>query len=453
MKITFRAKNNKILNLAPTRMIVFSFAALIMTGTILLSLPMASNNGKSVGLLNALFTAASASCVTGLVIADTLTQWTLFGQIVILCLIQAGGLGIVTLVTFFSVLMGRKVGLKGMLLVQESINHFSFEGVLKLVRKVVIVTLCVELVGALLLSISFVPRFGPRGFYMGVFHAISAFCNAGFDIMGDLQSFTTFNNDPIVIYTVALLVIIGGLGFIVWKDLFEYRNNKSLLLHTRVVLVVTGFLILFGTVLFFVSEFQNPATMGNISMIEKVNASFFHSVMTRTAGFNSLPLDSMRELSKVTTILLMFIGGATGSTAGGIKVTTFSVILIAVLSQVKGSEDTIIFKRRVPNYIVNKSLSIIVLSLVWVITVTVAMLAIGETKPFIDLLYEATSAFGTVGLSTASTPGLNAFSKLLIIVTMFLGRVGPFTFAIALALKANKKKADEVYPEGKIVVG
>ncbi|MCX7709944.1 MAG: TrkH family potassium uptake protein [Clostridia bacterium] len=454
MKIAFLSKNNKILNLAPTRIIVLSFAFLILTGTLLLNLPIASRSGKSIGFLSALFTATSASCVTGLVVVDTMTQWTVFGQLVILTLIQAGGLGIVTLATFFSVLLGRKVGLKGMLLAQESINHFSFEGVVRLVRRVVVVTLAIETVGALLLSISFVPRYGLKGFYYGIFHAVSSFCNAGFDIIGDYRSLTGFNNDPIVIYTVAGLIIIGGLGFMVWKDLYEYRKNKSLYLHTKVVLIMTACLIFFGALFFFAFEYNNPMTMGNLNFAGKINAAFFHSVTCRTAGFNSLPTNDMYEVSKVASIILMFIGAAPGSTGGGVKVTTFGVILMAIICQIKGSDDTIVLKKKVPHYTINKALAIIGLSLSLVVVLSTVLLAVekGPMINVVNILYEATSAFGTVGLSTGITPGLQPVSKVLLTITMFLGRVGPLTFALALALR-NKKHTDVVYPEGKIVVG
>ncbi|WP_242987477.1 TrkH family potassium uptake protein [Anaerobacterium chartisolvens] len=448
----FKNKNNRILVLSPTRLIVSSFVVIILAGTILLNLPIASNDGKSIGFFNALFTATSASCVTGLVIADTLTQWSLFGQLVILSLVQIGGLGLATLATFFSVILGRKVALREMILAKESINYFTFEGVARIIKNVVIVTFAIELIGALLLSISFVPRFGTRGFYVAVFHAISAFCNAGFDIMGGYKSLTEYSSDPIVLYTVAGLVIIGGLGFMVWKDLYEFRKNKSLYLHTKVVLVLSLSLIIFGAAFFLFFEHNNPATMGGLTPLEKISSAIFHSVSTRTAGYNSLSLDDMKEISKVATIIFMFIGASPGSTGGGVKVTTFGVILMAIISQIKGSSETIFFKRRVPYYIVNKALSIIGLSVMLVVTVTTILLAI-EGNRFINILYEVTSAFGTVGLSTGITPTLHSVSKALLILTMFLGRVGPLTFAIALTLRANKKNPNIVYPEGKIVVG
>ena len=455
--ITFRHRNNKLLSLAPTKIIVLSFAILILGGTLLLMLPISSRDGMSIGFIDAFFTATSASCVTGLVIVDTYKHWTIFGQLVILTLIQVGGLGMVTLASFFSVLLGRKMSIRGMVLAQESMNHFSFEGILKLIRRVIFVTFAIELFGALLLSIRFIPMFGLKGFYFGVFHSISSFCNAGFDLMGalgkgDFTGLTQFNNEPVILYTIGLLIIVGGLGFVVWKDLYEYPQKKGLLLHTKVVLIVTGFLIFFGAIFFFIFEYNNPATLGSLDVFGKINASIFQSITPRTAGFNTLALNDMNEISKFFTIILMFIGAAPGSTAGGIKVTTFGVILFAIFSQIAGSEDTIILKRRVPHYIVNKALAITGLSMSLVLVVTTLVLAI-EKEPFLNVLYEVTSAFGTVGLTTGITPSLHPISKLLLSLTMFLGRVGPVTFAIALTLRSHKNNTDMIYPEGKIIVG
>lgn len=455
--ITFRHKNNKLLNLAPTKIIVLSFAILILLGTLLLMLPMASRDGKSIGFINALFTATSASCVTGLVVVDTYNHWTIFGQLVIISLIQVGGLGIVTMASFFSVLLGRKMSIRGMVLAQESINHFSFEGILRLIRRVITVTFGIELIGALLLSTRFIPMFGLKGLYFGFFHSISAFCNAGFDLMGamgkgNFVSLTYFNNDPIILYTIAMLIVVGGLGFVVWKDLYEYRRGSGLMLHTKLVLIITASLIILGSILFFIFEYSNPLTMGKLDLFGKINASIFQSVTPRTAGYNSLPLNEMSEISKFLTIALMFIGAAPGSTAGGIKVTTFGVIIFAIISQIQGSEDTIILKRRVPHYIVNKALAITGLGMAVVLTITTIILAV-ENKPFINVLYEVTSAYGTVGLTTGMTPSLHTLSKLLLSLAMFLGRVGPVSFAIALTLKSHKRVSDVVYPEGKIIVG
>lgn len=443
--------------LAPTKLIVLSFAILILTGTLLLMLPVMSRDGRSAGLVTALFTATSAACVTGLVIVDTYNHWSIYGQLVIICLIQCGGLGIATLASFFSALLGRRIGIKGMILAQESINHFSYVGILSLVKRVVLVTFGIEFLGAMLLSIRFVPIFGVKGIYMGIFHSVSAFCNAGFDLMGamgagDFLSLVAFNNDPIILYTVAGLIVFSGLGFIVWKDFYEYRMNKSLSIHTKVVLVTTATLITAGAVFFFAFENNNPATMGKLDMFGKVNSTIFHSITTRTAGFNSLPLNDMQDISKLATTILMFIGGAPGSTAGGIKVTTFSVIIMAIISQIRGSSDTVIFRRRISNHTVIKALSIAGLGVLWVIVIATVIMAI-ENEPLVNVLYEVTSAFGTVGLTTGMTPSLSTSSKLLLALTMFIGRVGPVSFAIAVTLRSSRNGRDVVLPEGKIVVG
>lgn len=451
MHITKR-KKNLLKTTSPTRIIVSSFALIILTGACLLSLPAASNDGLSIGFLDALFTATSAVCVTGLVVADTLTQWSLLGQIVILMLIQTGGLGIVTLATFFSVLLGKKISMKGKILAQESISDYSFTDVLHMIKSVVRITVSVELIGAILLSTSFIPKYGLRGIYLSVFHAISAFCNAGFDLIGEYRSLTQFNDDPVVIYTIAMLIITGGLGFIVWKDLYDFRKTRTLYLHTKLVLIISAGLIVFGALFFFISEESNPQTMGSMNTFEKINAAIFHSVTCRTAGFNSLPTGEMSEMSKIMTILLMFIGASPGSTGGGIKVTTFGILVLAILSNIKGNEETIVLKRRVHQVVVNKALSIAGLSMVLIFIMTTAIHSV-DKLPFINVLYEVTSAFGTVGLSTGITPGLHSLSKVMLIFTMFLGRVGPLTFAVAIAMRENRKLQNEVYPEGKIMVG
>lgn len=439
-------------SLSSTRIIVFSFALIILTGTFLLTLPSASRSGESIRLLDALFTATSATCVTGLVIADTLSQWSLFGQLIILALIQIGGLGMVTLATFFSVLLGRKISMRGKILAQESISDYNFSDVLHMIRSVIRITFGFEFAGAVLLSFSFVPLYGLRGFYLAAFHSISAFCNAGFDLFGNYRSLTEFNDSPLVLYTISFLIITGGLGFIVWKDLYDFRKTRTLYLHTKMVLIISLSLIVIGTVYFYFAEGSNPATMGNLSAMEKVNASVFQSVTSRTAGYNSIPIGEMREMSLVTTILLMFIGAAPGSTGGGIKVTTFGILLIAIFSNIRGNDETIVLKRNVPQMVVNKALAITGLAML-IIFIMTSILSGVENIPFVQALFEVTSAFGTVGLSTGITPGLSEISKVILIFTMFLGRVGPLSFAIAIALKENKKLQNAVYPEGKIMVG
>ena len=457
-KDIIKNKGRHILDIAPSKLLVLSFAILILTGAVLLSMPFSSRSGQWTPFIDSLFTSTSASCITGLVVYDTYTYWSIAGQIIILSLIQIGALGIITLATFFSILLRKKVGLKGMILAQESINFFSYTDVLRLIRKIVTVTFLIELIGALLLSSSFVPKFGAIGFYMGIFHSISAFCNAGFDITsavvdGTFISMTPFNNSPIVIYTISLLIIIGGLGFSVWKDLYEYKKNKQLMFHSKLVLFITAILLLSGTILFFLTEFNNPKTMGQLSLPEKINASFFQSTSARTAGFNSINLNDMKEISKVFTVFLMFVGAAPGSTGGGVKVTTMGVLIIAIISYIRGSEEIVLFKRKIHQLTVNKALSIIGLSAMLIMLITTIIVSMQPNFHLLDILYETTSAFGTVGLSLGATTSLNHVSKLLIILTMFLGRVGPLSFAVALTLKSSKRTSELVYPEAKILVG
>lgn len=433
-------------------MIVSSFAVLIFLGGLLLNLPVASNSGISIGFVNALFTATSATCVTGLIVADTLTQWTLFGQIIILVLIQVGGLGIITLATFFSAILGRKVGMKGRILAQASISEYSFTEVVAIIKGIVLITLVIEAAGAILFSIRFVPMFGLKGIYMSVFQSISAFCNAGFDLMGGYKSLTDFNGEPIILYTTAALIVIGGLGFIVWKDLYEYHETRTLYLHTKLVLMMTVLLIFGGAMFFLFQEYSNPSTMGALNFTEKINAAMFQSVTTRTAGFNSIDVDGMTEISKMFSVFLMFVGAAPGSTAGGVKVTTLAIVIVAIVSNIRGNSETVVLKRKVGQDVINKSLAIIGLSMILVFAMTTIIIAI-EDMPFINVLFECTSAFGTVGQSTGITPLLHDSSKILLSFMMFLGRVGPLTFAVALAMREKKTLQNSVYPEGKIMVG
>lgn len=454
IKFQFNIKNRRLFRLDPTKIILLSFIMVIFLGTLLLTLPIASNDHiEKADFLTALFTATSATCVTGLVVVDTATQWSLFGQIVILILIQIGALGFVTFATFFSILLGKKVSLKTRILAQQSLNDFNFEGVLSLIKNVVLATFSIELVGAVILATRFVPKFGLKGLYISIFHSISSFCNAGFDILGNFQSLTNYNNDPVLLFTTSILVILGGLGFVVWKNLWEFPKEKKFLLHTKVVLLFTIFLVAFGTIFFFFSEFNNPYTLGKLSIVGKINASFFQSVTTRTSGFNSIDIGNMKEITKAMAILLMFIGAAPGSTGGGVKITTFGVILVAVISQIRGTQHAVVFKRRIPHQTIIKSLAIISLSAMIVVTLTTILIFL-ENISFLDMLFQSTSAVATVGLSSVDTSALSDISKVLIIINMLVGRVGPLSFAIALTMQnAQKKIQDVVYPEGKIIVG
>ena len=443
----------------PARMISASFAVVIAIGTLLLWLPISSKARVFTPLLDCLFTAASATCVTGLVVYDTYTHWSAFGHGVLLMLIQIGGLGLVTFTSFFNLVVGRKLGLRGMRLASESINSTSFGDVPYLLRMIITFTLAVEASGALLLGLYFVPRFGLRGIAISVFLAISAFCNAGFDVLGFLgeyPSLTSLNDRYLVLFTIMLLIIIGGLGFIVWNDLMAWRKTRTLLLHTKVVLLVTAFLLLLGTVCFLLFEWNNPATLQPMSLKEKIGAGCLQSVTMRTAGFNSIDLYSMRDATKVFSIVLMFIGAAPGSTGGGIKVTTIAVIVMTAVSISRGKDEPYLLGRRLSANVVYRSLAILFMGIV-VSGITAIVLIL--TCPLeqngltgVDAVFEAVSAFATVGVSSGVTAVTNWVGKIALTLTMFIGRVGPVSFGLTLAAqqKVNRKL---IVPEGKIVVG
>lgn len=451
-------------NISPTRTVVLSFAIIILTGTFLLNLPIASEDGKSIGFVNALFTATSATCVTGLVVVDTGTHWTNFGKVVIITMIQIGGLGIMTFSTLLALLIGRKITLKERMLLQESFNQFELEGMVRLTKNIIIATFAMELTGAIVFSSVFIPQFGwGRGILYGLWHGISSFCNAGFDLMGThtgpFSSFTSYVNNPIINLNTMMLIVIGGLGFSVWIDCyqaFRKRSLNELSLHTKVVLSMTIGLILLGAVFVFIMEINNPATIKNLPWSGKILASFFQSVSPRTAGYNSLDFGALTLPTQFLTIILMFIGGASGSTAGGIKITTAGVLFFTVLSVIHGRESAELFKRRLPKYLIYRAISVAMVSFLLVVIATM-VLAIAEVPynntDFMTLLFEATSAFGTVGLTMNYTPQLTPAGRVIIILCMFAGRVGPLSLVLALARNANKNKGHIKYPEDRIMVG
>ncbi len=408
--------------------------------------------------MDALFTATSATCVTGLIVFDTFTHWSYFGQVVILSLIQVGGLGLVTLTSFISMAIGRKMGLRSMQLAQESVNSSGLETAGNMVRMVVKTSMAFELLGALLLCITFVPQYGLEGVWISVFLSVSAFCNAGFDILGRQTpyiSLCNYNGNLMVTGVIMALIIAGGLGFYVWQELFAYFRTKKLSLHTRVVLIVTGILIGAGFLVFAVFEWNNPATMGGLSWYEKFTGALFQSVTLRTAGFNSVPTDSFRPITEILSGLIMLVGAAPGSTAGGIKVTTLAVLMMTIVSVARGRDDTIILKRRINKETVYKSLTIILIAIMAVATAAGVMVGtMGESHSITgsQSFFEACSAFATVGISCGVTGMANIPSKIVLILLMFLGRVGPVSFVLSFAAKpASNKK--EVIPEGRIMVG
>jgi trk system potassium uptake protein len=452
------------LNISPTQTVVMSFAVIIIIGAILLNMPYASNNGQSVGFINALFAATSATCVTGLVVVDTGTHWTVFGKVVIISLIQIGGLGIMTFSTMLALLIGRKITLKERLLIQESFNQFELEGMVRLTKNIIITTFAIELVGALIFATVFVPQFGwGRGIAYGLWYGISSFCNAGFDLMGahtgPFSSFTSYVNNPIININTMMLIVVGGLGFSVWIDCFKAFKKRSiscLSLHSKVVLTMTVGLIVLGAVFIFIMEINNPATIKNLPWSGKILASFFQSVSPRTAGYNTLDMGSLTMSTSFLTIVLMFIGGSPGSTAGGIKTGTAGILFFTVLSVIKGKDSTQIYDRRLPKYLVYRAVSVALISFMLVIFATM-VLSIAEVPynntDFMTLLFEATSAFGTVGLTMNYSSHLTPAGRIIIALCMFAGRVGPLSLILALASKARKNNGHIKYPEDRIMVG
>ncbi|WP_422658237.1 TrkH family potassium uptake protein [Paenibacillus sp. EC2-1] len=441
----------KWLRLSPPQILVMGFGAIILIGTMLLMLPISNTTGEPLNFMDALFTATSATCVTGLVVVDTGTFFSSFGQVVIMIMIQIGGLGFMTMATLFALVLKRRISLKDRLVLQEAMNQSSMEGIVRLIRRVLLYSLVIEACGATLLTIrwAFDMPFG-KALYFGVFHAVTMFNNAGFDLFGDFKSLTGFVYDPLVNFVVMFLIVSGGIGFIVMADLVDYRKSRRLSLHSKVVLSMTGSLILIGAVVIFIFEFTNPETLGSLNWGGKILGSFFQSVTPRTAGANTLDITELRQATQFFMVILMFIGASPGSTGGGIKTTTFTMMIAAVIAMMRGRDDIVLFRYRLVQERILKALTITLLALLLVITVSM-ILSTTEDSSFLTILFEATSAFGTVGLSMGLTPELSLFGKLLICVTMFAGRLGPLTLAYAL----GPKKGKELYrhPEGKMIIG
>lgn len=427
-----------------------SFLVVILIGATLLSLPIASVDGNSVGFINAFFTASSATAVTGLVVANTATQWTMFGKVVIITLIQIGGLGTITLFSIATVLLGKKVSLQQRLLVKEQLNITSMSGIVKWVIYVTKITFLIEFIGALLLSFSLIPKYGFKtGVWYSIFHAISAFCNAGFDLFGD--SIVSYSGDIYINMIICGLVIMGGLGFLVYMDIYNSKNFRNLKMHSKVVISVSALLLIIGTVATLLIEYNNSLSIGDFGFGHKVLASFFQSTVTRTAGFNSIDIGQVHDATAIIYILLMFIGGSPASTAGGLKTTTFAVMVFSTIGMVRGEHDIVIFNRKIDKEVILRALAITIVCISLVVIVTMAI-AIVEHDRFdsLDILFETVSAFGTVGMSRGITPHLSDISKIILGFTMFIGRVGPTTIAVGLM---KTKPSSIKYASGKILVG
>ncbi len=451
---------NARIKLDPPQILVIGFAAIILVGAVLLSLPAASPAGSEpASFVDSFFTATSAVCVTGLIVRDTATGWSMFGQVTILILIQIGGLGFMTMATLILMLMGRRVGLRERLVLQEALNEFSLQGLVALIRKILFLTFSFELVGVMLFSIKFIPEFGfADGLYRSIFHSISAFCNAGFDIMGNYTSFTAYSGDFFVNITLMMLIVIGGLGFTVLIDIGAKKNFKNLSLHSKVVLVMTGALLIVGFLFFFLLEYTNKKTLasGDLNFFEKMLAAMFQSVTARTAGFNTIDQNSMTIPSKFMTTILMFIGASPAGTGGGIKTTTFAVVLLIVYTVLKGRHEITAFNRQLIRGTAYRAVTITAIGLL-IVFIFGMVLAVAEQgnsyASFDNIMFESVSAFATVGLSSGITPSLSMTSKIFMIITMFAGRVGPLTLALAFSRSYNRSNTKYKYPEGKIMVG
>ena len=438
-----------------TQMICISFLLLIAVGTLLLTLPISSRSGR-LGVVDAMFTATSATCVTGLIVRDTWTQFTFFGQAVILLLIQIGGLGLVTLTSFFALAARRRMGFRDLRLLGESVSANGLAQATEVLKIVISLAALFEAVGVVLLLFAFVPQFGLEGIWVSVFTAISAFCNAGFDLFGRFGAYSSlvpYVHNYYVQAVVMFLIMAGGLGFMVWVEIGEYHKKRRLSLSARVVLAFSAILWVGGAVLFGLMEWNNPATLGGLSIPGRIMASLFHSVSTRTAGMNTVDLAACGPVTKLMMSVLQFIGAAPGSTGGGVKVTTFAVIILTIRSVAQGRDDCVIGNHHIESKTVYRALTIIVLGAVAALgSAVVVYYNTAETVSVIDAIFESCSAFGTVGLSVGVTGQLNTGAKLLYMLVMFMGRVGPVALAISLTAKPDDNKR-KILPVGQINVG
>ncbi len=439
-------KKKFCINLSTTQTILLSFLLAILFGSALLALPVSSADGIAVPYIDALFTATTSICVTGLVTVSTFSTWSLFGQIVILFLIQIGGLGVVTIMSGLMISLHRRIGIRDRMLIQDAFNLNTLSGMVKFIRKVIVGTLLIEGVGALLYMTVFVPEFGAEGVWISLFNAVSAFCNAGMDVISESSLYAYVHNPVINIVTI-LLIVFGGIGYIVWWDLVGALKNirrqgmkcfANLTLHSKIALSVTGILILAGTVAIFVFEYNNPLTIGSFSLFDKLQASLFQSVTTRTAGFATIPQENLTNASAIASLLLMFIGGSPVGTAGGIKTVTFAVLITSAFATMKTHAEVELFHRTISKHAVSKAVAVVSMAFIILFTATILLSAVTDADA-LDIVFETVSAAATVGLTRSLTSELNLWGRIIIIITMYLGRVGPISLMIALNTKKETK--------------
>ena len=432
-------KKQARISLTTTQIILLSFLLAILAGSCLLALPVSAADGQAVSYIDALFTATTATCVTGLVTLTTATAWSGFGQAVILVLIQVGGLGVITVMAWLMLLMHRKLGLRDNLLLQDAFNLGTLSGLATFVKKVVMGTFLVEGVGAALYMTVFVPRFGARGIWISVFNAVSAFCNAGMDIIGD-SSLYDYTTHPLILGVTGALIVVGGIGYIVWWDILrvlrdrQKRSWRHLTLHSKIALATTAILLVGGGAAILALEYNNPLTLQNMTLFEKIQAALFQSVTTRTAGFAALPQENLTTGSFFVSMLLMFIGGSPVGTAGGIKTVTIAVLAVSALATITGHRQATLFRRALSARAVQRAVAVTCMSFCILFLSTVLLAAAtGASAP--DVLYETVSATATVGLTRGLTPLLNTGGKLILIATMYFGRIGPISLAVALRVR------------------
>ena len=432
----------KKFTLTTTQIILLSFLITILIGSALLSLPISSANGKPVPYLDALFTATTSTCVTGLVSVPTVSTWSVFGHIVILIMIQIGGLGIITIMSGLMILLNKKMGISDRLLIQDAFNLNTMSGLAKFVKNVLFGTLIIEGIGALLYMFVFVPEFGVKGIWISIFNSVSAFCNAGMDIIAE-NSLCNFASNPLINIVTSALIVLGGLGYIVWWDVLRVIKNRSkknhklfrnLTFHSKIAISATLILIFVGAILIFTFEYSNPLTIGNMSLFDKIQVSFFQSITTRTAGFASIPQENLTNPSALISIILMLIGGSPVGTAGGMKTVTIAILICSAFSTIRNKNDATLFGRRISIESIKKAVAVVV-AFVTICTISTILLMATNDISALDAIYETVSAAATVGLSRNLTPFLNTFGKLIIIITMYFGRVGPISLAVALGSK------------------
>lgn len=449
----------KKIKFSTTQTILLSFLGVILIGSILLSLPISSATGKSVSYIDALFTATTSVCVTGLVTLPTVSAWSIFGQAVILALIQIGGLGFIAIMSGLMLLVTHHMGIGHKLLIQDAFNLNTMQGLAKFIRNVLLGTLLIEAIGAALCMIVFVPQYGERGVWISVFHSVSAFCNAGIDILAE-NSLCDYATNPIINAVTSALIVLGGIGYIVWWDVLRVLRSgaikkghfwRHLTLHSKIAVTVSAILIFGGGLLILICEYNNPATIGEMSFLDKIQASLFQSITTRTAGFASVPQENLRDTTTIISMVMMLVGGSPVGTAGGMKTVTVAVLICSAFATIRNKREATLFGRRVSSDSIRRAVAVVV-AFACIVLVSTTLLAAATGANLLDVVYESVSAIATVGLSRNFTGRLNMLGKLIVIVTMYLGRVGPISLAVALG---NQNESQNVIsePEEDISIG